>query len=110
MASSLVNFSDARAAPYKERESSTLARILRFICFGHCTPVERVQKSLVLSPIRPRFHVQLEEYLPAEKLLHFLTRLDADPFEHRALGADHDPFLALLLDIYGRENARDFGF
>src|SRR5882724_8531748 len=109
MASSLVFFSFARAAPKSARERIAQIKTLRFICSGHCTPVKAVQERFVLAPLRLRPDVQLEEDFLAEKLLHVFASPGSDTFQHSALRADEDSLLPFLLHVDRGQDAREFG-
>src|SRR4030095_5096626 len=99
MESSLVFLSAPRAAPKSPRERRAQINTLRFILTGHCTPVQAIQKCLVLAPVRLSLDVQFEEDLLAEQLLHLFTRLGPDGFQHSALRADEYALLPLLLHV-----------
>src|SRR5438105_3573673 len=108
MASSLVFFSFATAAPNSARERIAQIKTLRFICSGHCTPVKAIQEGLVFTPLRLRPDVQLKEDLLAEKLLHLFAGPGSDSLQHSALRADEDSLLPLLLDVDGGQDAGNF--
>src|SRR5580704_12358096 len=108
MASSLVGFSAANAAPYSESEIMTLARILRIISSGHCTPVQCAQKRPALPPIGSHLDVQLEVDFLVEQPLHLFPRLCSDLFQHSSLRPNENALLAILFDVNAGEDAREF--
>src|SRR6266853_1111146 len=109
MASSLVFFSFATAAPNSARERIAQIKTLRFICSGHCTPVKAVQECFVFTPLRLRSNVQIEEDFLAEKLLHVFACPGTDTFQHSALRSYEDSLLPFLFHVDGGQDARYFG-
>src|ERR1700682_9848 len=80
-----------------------------FIFTGHCTPVERVEKGRLLTPVRPYFHVQIQKNLLAEKPLHLFARQCSHLLEPGSSGADDDALLSLFLHVNGRKDTSQRG-
>src|SRR5262245_16676055 len=68
---------------------------------GREEKAELAQRRVVLPPVLPDRHAQIEERLEAEEPLQVPTRRSPDRAQHGPAGADHDPLLGLLLDENG---------
>src|SRR5688572_32515068 len=58
---------------------------------------ELAERALVLPPVVPHLHVQLQEHLDAEEGLQLPAGLAADALEHAAALADENALLGILL-------------
>src|SRR5438874_216679 len=97
----------AKATVCRRRTASKANAILYIIFSGHCTPVESIEKGAIGAPSGLHVDVQIQIYLGIEEALHFMARLGADEFQHRAAGADDDCLLPLALQVNRGVNAGD---
>src|SRR5580704_1304307 len=95
--SSVMILSAARQTVANNKTVIRAAIILEIIFTGHCTPVERVEKSGLVAPARLHADMKVQIDTNAEELFHFHARQRADLFQHGRLGADDDGLLAVAL-------------
>src|SRR5437879_1755785 len=68
------------------------------------------EHALVLAPGFLHLHPELQKNLHPEEVLHVDAGIGADRLQHRALLADHDGLLGLLLNIHGRADPGELAF
>src|SRR5450432_2524077 len=89
----------ARQTAASSRQASSSVQILVIIFFGHCTPVQRVEKGALFPPAGLHAHVKIDP--DPEQLFHFMAGRGADLLQHGAARADHDGLLAVAFHPNG---------
>src|ERR1700693_1627979 len=103
--SSDMTLSAAGQTAANNQTVNSAATILEIIFTRHCTPVERVEKSRLVSPSGLHADVQIQIDPDAEDPLHLRARQRSDLLQHGPLGAYDDGLLAVALHADGGEDA-----